>query len=174
MISRKRYPYSLYFLTVKYSHNYVIQLHSGFSMSKRFWLLLLQVDFPNLMGTEPFSKATIIYLCRKYHCCVFLCKPPVTTVGSCGPLPWLCGHSTKRLWRVLPPWWRLAVPYTFYWIKSWGSVCGCSFPRPPPQAAAHLWASESFSPHFSQAAHISAMFPPRKEFSVPLALHFRP
>lgn len=100
MISRKRYPNSLYFLTVKYSHNYVIQLHSGFSMSKRFWLLLLQVDFPILMRTEPFSKATIIYLCRKYHCRLFLCKPPVTTVGSCGPLPWLCGFSLQPLNRA--------------------------------------------------------------------------
>lgn len=90
----------------------------------------------------------------------------VTTVGSCGPLPWLCGFSLQSLNRASltcsPSWWRLAGPYTSYWIKSWGSVCGCSSPRPPPQAAAHLWVSESFSPHFSQAAHISAMFPPRE------------
>lgn len=90
---RNRYAKFIYFLTVKYSHNYMIQLHSGFSMSRCYWLLLLQVVFPILLGTGPFSKATVIYLCRKYHSCIFLCKLPVTTVGSWGPLPWLCGFS---------------------------------------------------------------------------------
>lgn len=98
MISRKRHPNSLYFLTVKYSHKYVIQLHSGFSMSKRFWLLLLQVDFPILMGTEPFSKATIIYLCRKHHCCVFLCKPCYHSgwLWSFTKAPWLQSAATQQ------------------------------------------------------------------------------
>lgn len=57
-ISRTHNRKFLYFLVVKYSHGYVIQLHSGFSI-KSYWL---QLDFSIFLGPELFSKATIISL----------------------------------------------------------------------------------------------------------------
>lgn len=90
---------SLYVLTVKQSHNYMIQSHSSFSMRKRYWLLLLQVDFPIFLGADRLLRQQSFISAEN----IITASSSASSLLPCEwlrPFTWLHGFSLQSLRRA--------------------------------------------------------------------------